>query len=90
MNATPRWFVGQNAEVNEKEFLNWRKSLLHVTGNLDELKLRQIPGPEMNGSAIQKINDKINEMKETTGNTDVARGNVGGGITSGSAISALQ
>lgn len=90
MNATPRWFVGQNAEVNEKEFLNWRKSLVHVTGNLDELKLRQIPGPEMNGSAIQKINDKINEMKETTGNTDVARGNVGGGITSGSAISALQ
>ena len=39
---------------------------------------------------VQKINDKINEMKETTGNTDVARGNVGGGITSGSAISALQ
>ncbi|MFR6561696.1 MAG: hypothetical protein ACLUR5_06675 [Eubacterium ventriosum] len=44
----------------------------------------------MNGSAITKVNDKINEMKETTGNTDVARGNIGGGITSGSAISALQ
>ena len=30
------------------------------------------------------------EMKETTGNTDVSRGSVSGGVTSGSAISALQ
>lgn len=90
MNAIPRWFVGSNADVNEDEFLDWRKPLVHVTGALDELKLREIPGPEMNGSAITKVNDKINEMKETTGNTDVSRGNVGGGITSGSAISALQ
>lgn len=90
MNALPRWFVGQNANINEDEFLDWKKSLVHVSGSLDDLKLRQIPGPEMNGAAIQKINDKINEMKETTGNTDVARGSVSSGLTSGSAISALQ
>lgn len=90
MNALPRWFVGQNANINEDEFLDWQKSIVHVSGSLDDLKLRQIPGPEMNGAAIQKIQDKINEMKETTGNTDVARGNVSSGLTSGSAISALQ
>lgn len=90
MNAIPRWFVRNNANINEKEFLDWRKPLVHVEGNLSEMDLREIPGPEMNGSAITKVNDKINEMKETTGNTDVARGNIGGGITSGSAISALQ
>lgn len=90
MNALPRWFVGQNANINEDEFLDWQNSIVHVSGSLDDLKLRQIPGPEMNGAAIQKIQDKINEMKETTGNTDVARGNVSSGLTSGSAISALQ
>ena len=90
MNALPRWFVGQNANINEDEFLDWQKSIVHVSGSLDDLKLRQIPGPEMNGAAIQKSQDKINEMKETTGNTDVARGNVSSGLTSGSAISALQ
>lgn len=90
MNALPRWFVGQNANINEDEFLDWQKSIVHVSGSLDDLKLRQIPGPEMTGAAIQKVQDKINEMKETTGNTDVARGNVSSGLTSGSAISALQ
>ena len=90
MNAIPRYFVRQNSTINEEEFLNWDKPLVHVAGNVSDLDLRKVEAPEMNGSAMTKINDKINEMKETTGNTDVARGNVGGGVTSGSAISALQ
>lgn len=90
MNANPRYFSKQTSNVNEEEFLDWTKPIVHVTGDMSELGIRKIDAPEMNGSAMTKINDKINEMKETTGNTDVARGNVGGGITSGSAISALQ
>ncbi len=89
MNARPRYFYKMNGNVNEEEFLDWNKPLVHVT-DLSEMSLRRIEAPEMNGSAMTKIADKINEMKETTGNTDVSRGNVGGGITSGSAISALQ
>lgn len=90
MNTIPRYLVGQNCGINEDELLDWRKPTVHVTGSLEELRLQKLTPPDMNGSAITKVNDKINEMKETTGNTDVARGNIGGGITSGSAISALQ
>ncbi len=90
MNARPRYFTKVNGSVNEEEFLDWNKPLVHVTGDLTDMNLRRIDPPEMNGSAMTKINDKINEMKETTGNTDVARGNIGGGVSSGSAISALQ
>lgn len=90
MNANPRYFSKQTSNVNEEEFLDWTKPIVHVVGDMSELGIRKIDAPDMNGSAMTKINDKINEMKETTGNTDVARGNVGGGITSGSAISALQ
>lgn len=90
MNAMPRYFSKQTSTINETEFLDWTKPIVHVGGDISDLGIRKIDAPDMNGSAMTKINDKINEMKETTGNTDVARGNVGGGITSGSAISALQ
>ena len=90
MNANPRYFSKQTSNVNEEEFLDWTKPIVHVVGDISDLGIRKIDAPDMNGSAMTKINDKINEMKETTGNTDVARGNVGGGVTSGSAISALQ
>lgn len=89
MNARPRYFTKINGNVNEEEFLDWNTPLVHVT-DLSDLSLRKIEAPEMNGSAMTKIADKINEMKETTGNTDVARGNTGGGVTSWGAISALQ
>ena len=90
MNAMPRYFSKQTSSINEDEFLDWTKPIVHVSGDISDLGIRKIDSPDMNGSAMTKINDKINEMKETTGNTDVARGNVGGGVTSGSAISALQ
>lgn len=90
MNAIPRYFMRNNSGVNEEEFLDWSKPIVHVAGDISDTGIRKIDAPDMNGSAMTKINDKINEMKETTGNTDVARGNIGGGITSGSAISALQ
>ena len=90
MNAMPRYFSKQTSTINEDEFLNWTEPIVHVAGDISDLGIRKIDPPDMNGSAMTKINDKINEMKETTGNTDVARGNVGGGVTSGSAISALQ
>lgn len=90
MNAMPRYFSKQTSTINETEFLDWTKPIVHVGGDISDLGIRKIDAPDMNGSAMTKINDKINEMKETTGNTDVARGNIGGGITSGSAISALQ
>ena len=36
------------------------------------------------------IQDKIDELKETTGNRDVSTGGVTGGVTAASAISAMQ
>lgn len=90
MNAIPRYFFSNNCGVNEEEFLDWSKPIVHVSGAMTDTGIRKIDAPDMNGSAMTKINDKIMEMKETTGNTDVTAGGAPAGVTSGSAIAALQ
>lgn len=90
MNARPRYFERINGKINEEEFLDWRKPIVHVNGDLSDMAVRRIDAPTMDGSAMTKIQDKIAEMKETTGNTDVTRGATPSGVTAGSAIAALQ
>ena len=90
MNSRPRYFERIDGNINEEEFLDWRKSIVHVNGDLSDVSVRKIDAPTMDGSAMTKINDKITEMKETTGNTDVAMGAAPAGVTAGSAIAALQ
>lgn len=90
MNSRPRYFERINGNINEKEFLDWRKPIVHVNGDLSDLAVRKIDAPTLDGSAMAKIQDKIAEMKETTGNTDVSLGSTPAGVTAGSAIAALQ
>lgn len=91
MGALPRYLMRGDGNINEEEFADWRKQIVHADGNLGEDSLRQINVSGIDGNYMNLLEMKINEMKDTTGNTDVANGNgVPSGVTAASAIAAMQ
>jgi len=90
MAATPRYFVRSDGAINEAEFADWRKPFVHVSGNLGDDSLKQIRMAPIDGAELQILNNKIEELKFTCGNTDVQAGASLSGVTAASAIAALQ
>ena len=88
--ATPRFWAKDNAGINEEEFLDWSKPIVHVAGDITAEKLLPIEVQQVGGNVLQVFQMKIDELKETSSNRDVSQGSTGGGVTSGAAISALQ
>ncbi len=90
MTATPRWFRRTDGSVNEEEFADWTKPFVHVDGNLGQDSLQPIQVNMLSGNYITILQNKIEELKWTTGNTDVNNGATQSGVTAASAIAALQ
>lgn len=89
--ARPRYFIKTNGNVNEEEYADFSKDFVHVVGGtLDELSIRAIETPSLPGNTVAVLNNKIDEMKETSGNRDVNNGASSSGVTAASAIAALQ
>ncbi len=90
INATPRYFIRSDGSVNEKEFMDFSKPLVHVTGNLGADSIIPITTPAFNGTPLAVVNNKITELKETSGNTDSSNGIGQTSSQAASAIAALQ
>lgn len=90
MATTPRWFKRSDGSVNEQEFADWTKPFVHVDGNLGQDSLVPIQVNMLNSNYITILQKKIEELKWTTGNTDVNNGATNSGVTAASAIAALQ
>lgn len=90
MAASPRWFRRSDGAVNEEEFADWTKPFVHVDGNLSQDSLMQIQVNPLSANYITILQNKIEELKWTTGNTDVNNGATTSGVTAASAIAALQ
>jgi hypothetical protein len=89
--SKPRAIVRDDVGLNQEEFTDAENDLIHANGNLSEDNFRWSPIPEFNGALLTLMDAKINEMKDTTGNTDVSNGSgVPSGITAASAIAAMQ
>ena len=89
MSATPRWFRRADGSVNEQEYADWTKPFVHVDGNLGQDSLQQVQVRTLPAVCVQVLNSKIEELKWTTGNTDVTNGQVSSGVTAASAIAAV-
>lgn len=89
MNAVPRYFVRTDGGVNEQEFADWARPIVHVSGSMSADSVASIQAPALNGNVISMVQSKVNEMKETSGNTNSSNG-VTSGVTSASGIAALQ
>lgn len=85
-----RFFISDSAGINEEEFADWSKEFVHTVGNPDERNIREIQVSQLDGSIIGILNQKIDELKETSGNRDVSQGGTVTGVTAASAIAALQ
>ena len=90
VGAIPRYFFRQDGAVNEQEFLDLSNPLVHVNGNLGEDSLRRIEHPNLDGNYINLLNNTVQELRETSGNTETATGTSTAGVTAASAIAALQ
>lgn len=89
--ARPRYFVAQNANINEEEFADFNNDFVHVQSNdVTDTKIRQIEPPKLDPQIINVLQLKIDELKETSGNRDFSQGGTTGGVTAASAIAALQ
>jgi hypothetical protein len=90
VNSKPRYFVREDGGINEEELLDTDKPLVRVSGNLGEDAIRPMTQTNLNGLYVTVLENKINELKETSGNRDVNQGSTSSGVTAASAIAALQ
>lgn len=90
VGATPRYFQRIDGSVNEEEFTDLSRALVHVSGNLGEDSLRQIGFAGLPGVYVSVLESAIRELRETSGNTETANGTMNVGVTAASAIAALQ
>ena len=89
-NAKPRHFVRTDGSVNEEEYADLDKDFIHVDGNLGQDSILPVQGKPLNDIYVTVINNKIDELKETTGNRDISTGGTTSGVTAASAIAAMQ
>lgn len=89
-NARPRHFIRSDGSVNEEEYADLSKNFIHVDGNLGQDSILPVQGKTLSSVYVKVINDKIDELKETTGNRDISAGGTTGGVTAASAIAAMQ
>ena len=91
MAGKPRFFKRTNTSVNIEQFADWDKDFVDVEGSqMDDGNLKQITINPIPAYIINHQQNKINELKETSGNRDFSQGATTSGITSGTAIAALQ
>lgn len=89
-SATPRVIMRSDGGINEDEYVDIEKAVIHATGNLGEDSVRVLETKNLSGNYINALNNKINELRETSGNTETATGVAPSGVTAASAIAALQ
>lgn len=91
MGARPRFFVQRNGMINEDEFADWEKDFVSFTGAGSPTdSIMQIQVPQLPAAALTVRQQKIDELKETSGNRDFSQGSTNSGVTAASAIAALQ
>lgn len=88
--ATPRYFNRSDGSINKEQFLDLTKALVDVNGNLGEDSLREIPHKSLDSVYVNYLDRIIQELRETSGNTETSTGTTSGGVTAASAIAALQ
>lgn len=85
-----RWLVRDKGAINEEEFKDWSKDVIHVDGSLDESHIRPFQAQSISDFILSHRQEKIMELKEVIGNRDFQQGATASGVTAASAINILQ
>lgn len=86
--SKPRYLSKRGGGVNEDEFCDMSKSVVHYEG--DESSVKPVEVKYLDAAAITHRDKKIDELKELLANRDFQQGGTSGGVTAASAIEALQ
>ena len=90
MKAKPRYWYKKNGNINLDQFADWDQELVEVaTGEIGDA-VRKIDVDDVPAGAMNHLSNKVEELKETSGNRDFSQGATTSGVTSGTAIAALQ
>lgn len=90
MACRPRYFVRDGSGINTEDLADLSQTFVRVNGSLDENNLKLIETQPLNGNYLAVLQNKIEELKETSGNRDFSQGATTSGVTAASAIAALQ
>ena len=90
VGSIPRFFAQANGNVKAEDFLDLNKPLVEVSGNIDETSYRRIDHISLDGNYLNLLQQDINELRETSGNTETSTGTTNSGVTAAAAIAALQ
>ena len=90
VNAIPRYMVRSDSGLNEAEFMDFTRPVVHFKGTMNQDAYAPITTPVMNPNVMAMIENKVAELKETSGNTDSSNGITQGSSQAASAIAALQ
>lgn len=90
MGSKRRYFASESLNINEEEFMDWRKPIIHVSGEINENRLREVVTRPLDSIYANIVQMKIDEMKETSSNRDVSNGSTSSGVSAAAAIAALQ
>ena len=89
-NAKPRYFVRNDGSINEEDFADTNKEIIKVDGNLGQDSILPVQTNNLGEIYLKILSNKIDELKETTGNRDISTGGTTSGVTAASAIAAMQ
>lgn len=87
--GAPKRIIKRGSGINVNDLLDAKKEVIEAA-SVDEQPVKNIESPALPSQIMQHRNTKISELKEIAGNRDFQQGGVSGGVTSGSAITALQ
>ena len=90
IGSSQRYFSRLDSSINEDEFLDLSKPVVHVAGSVNDNSLRPIEYNTLDGNYIAVLDRTIQELRETSGNTETSTGSTSSGVTAASAIAALQ
>jgi hypothetical protein len=86
MKARPRYWAKKNANINVDEFADWDNEIVEVaTGELGD-SVRKIDVDDVPAGAMNHLVNKIDELKETSGNRDFNQGGTSAGVTAAASI----
>lgn len=87
-NARPRYFAQEGCGVKTEEFADLNNDIVRYQGNPDGII--PIKGVGLPSVYVTMHQNKIEELKEVTGNRDVSTGGTTSGVTAAAAIAAMQ
>lgn len=89
-NVKPRYIASKNSNINPEDFADLTKDIVFAQGPVDRNQFVPIEGKGLSSIYVTVHNNKIEELKETTGNRDVTNGGTTSGVTAAAGIAALQ